>query len=111
MEPRPNLTRGPESTDELDALRLRLDPGDPDRLPDGWKARVRARKGRDHPLLLRGGRGFFLALGVYGWDRFAGVMLRTVDNPPSVSGFMVTVAERDHRAVRRELLDRMIRDA
>ena len=88
LEPRPKLSAWPESTDGLDAFRLRLDPEDPKRLPDGWKARVEAWKRRDYPLLLRVHRGFFLTLGVYGWDRFADVMLRTVDNPPLVSGFM-----------------------
>jgi len=88
MEPRPKLSDWPESTDELDTFRLRLDPEDPKRLPDDWEAKVEGWRTRDHPLLLRVHRGFFLTLGVYGWDRFADVMLRTVDDPPLVSGFM-----------------------
>ena len=81
LEPRPKPGAWPETVEELDAFAVHLDPSDPGRLPADWKRKVQAWQDRDHLLMLRVHRGFFLSLGVYGWERFALVMLRTVDRP------------------------------
>ena len=40
LEPRPRIERWPTCRADLKALRERLDPDDPERLPDDWAARV-----------------------------------------------------------------------
>jgi hypothetical protein len=74
LEPRPIFRKWPGSRNELDILRSALDPQDSGRLPKNWSKRVRAWKTRDHVLMLRVHRGFFLSLGVQGWDRFTEVI-------------------------------------
>ena len=88
LEPRPKPEPWPETLSQLDALKERLDPRDPDRLPKAWGTSVRAWPKRSHPLLLRVHRGFFLTLGVYGWDRFESVMLKTIDDPAFIAESM-----------------------
>ncbi len=68
----------------LDAFQRSLDPHDPARLPAGWEARVRAWRTRDHVLMLRVHRGFFLSMGVDGWGRFAKVIQLLIDDPAFV---------------------------
>jgi hypothetical protein len=88
LEPRPKPDVLPETEEELGAFTAHLDPADPDRLPADWRPKVRSWRDRDHLLMLRVHRGFFLSLGVYGWERFSHVMLRTVDRPRYIREFM-----------------------
>jgi len=88
LDPRPKPDPWPETQSGLKALRKRLDPLDPGRLPASWKASVAAWRSRTHPVMLRVHRGFFLTLGVYGWDRFESVMLRTVGDPAFIAESM-----------------------
>jgi uroporphyrinogen decarboxylase len=81
LEPRPKPKKWPAAVHDLTSYRKRLDPEDHGRLPAPWADRIRQWKKRDHALLLRVHRGFFLSLGVFGWDRFTEVILRTVDDP------------------------------
>ena len=74
LEPRPKLKKWPASLNELDVLRKSLDPDDSRRLPGKWSQRVRTWRSRGHMLMLRVHRGFFLSMGVYGWDRFSEVI-------------------------------------
>jgi len=84
MRPLPALSRWPTTTAELDELRQRLDPDDPTRLPEDWTYRLHTWKSRQHVLMLRVHRGFFLSLGVDDWERFYQVMALVMDDPDLV---------------------------
>ena len=93
LEPLPKLKRWPTSRPELAALRGSLDPDDHRRLPSEWPKRVRAWQARDHVLLLRVHRGFFLSMGVHDWGRFAEVVRLLIDDPAFVREAMAIQAE------------------
>ncbi|MEJ2658160.1 MAG: hypothetical protein P8012_13370 [Desulfobacterales bacterium] len=122
LEPRPKLRKWPTSRNELKVLRKSLNPNDSRRLPRNWSSRVRTWQRRDHVLMLRVHRGFFLSMGVYDWHRFSEVIrllietvvLRTFANAriliPSILkwGFNclwaceVNIEAMDYRDLRRE---------
>jgi Uroporphyrinogen decarboxylase (URO-D) len=81
LEPRPKLKKWPDSRNELNVLRKSLNPDDSRRLPKKWSQRVRTWRSRDHMLMLRVHRGFFLSMGVYGWDRFSEVIRLLIKDP------------------------------
>jgi len=104
--PRPDLDKWPEKAADLDRLHQSLDPDDPARLPDNWAERVRAWKTRDHVLMLRAHRGFFLSMGVEGWGRFNRVIYLLADDPDLIretmriqGDFTARLAERVLREV------------
>jgi hypothetical protein len=84
LEPRPKLGKWPAARQELDVLRRSLDSQDPRRLPRKWSRRVRDWQTRDHMLMLRVHRGFFLSMGVYSWDRFSEVIRLLIKDPEFV---------------------------
>jgi len=77
-----------KSSVDLDALRNGLDPEDPKRLPKRWRAKVRQWRKRDHPLILRVHEGFFLTLGVDGWNTFSNAIELLADQPELVGEIM-----------------------
>ena len=77
-----------KSTVDLERLRKDLDPEDNKRLPKRWKAKVRAWKEHDHILMLRVHEGFFLTMGVEGWNTFANVIELIMDQPSLVREIM-----------------------
>lgn len=93
LEPLPKLKRWPTSRPELEALRRSLDPDDHRRLPSQWPKRVRAWQTRDHVLMLRVHRGFFLSMGVHDWGRFTEVVRLLIDDPAFVREAMAIQAE------------------
>jgi len=106
LDPRPPFEEWPTSRSELDAWRRRLDPYDPDRLPDDWPGCVRAWEKRDNVLMLRLHHGLFLTMGVEDWDRFTQVIYLLKDDPGFVrealtiqAEFAATLAERVLREV------------
>jgi hypothetical protein len=105
LEPRPMFRRWPRSRSELELLRRRLDPDDPGRLPKNWRAKVRAWRQRDHLLMLRVHRGFFLSMGVYNWSRFTEVISLLIDDPEFVRQAMVIQGE-----FAAELAERVLRE-
>ena len=84
LEPHPMVKQWPTVRRELDLLRSNLDPQDSRRLPKKWSKLVRASKTREHLLMLRVHRGFFLSMGVYGWDRFTEVICLLNKDPEFV---------------------------
>ncbi|MGA2400352.1 MAG: uroporphyrinogen decarboxylase family protein [Syntrophobacteraceae bacterium] len=70
VDPIPVIENWPASVSELGVLRKSLDPRLDGRLPGDLTAHMRAGKARDYTLLLRVHRGFFLSMGVRGWNRF-----------------------------------------
>jgi hypothetical protein len=73
LDPRPSFRKWPASRSELGG-----------RLPDDWSERIRAWRKRDHVLMLRIHRGFFLTMGVGDWHRFTEVIYLLNDDPDFV---------------------------
>jgi hypothetical protein len=84
LDPIPELRTWPASRQELEALRKSLDPNESSRWPGNWSKRVRGWRERDHVLMLRVHRGFFLSMGVYNWNRFADVAKLAIKDPEFV---------------------------
>jgi len=88
LDPLPEPAVWPTSLDELDSIRLRLDPDDPNRLADDWTTRVRLWRARHHVLVLRVHNGLFLSMGRDGWQRFREVIYLLADDPGFASEVM-----------------------
>lgn len=99
LDPIPTPPRWPKSIDGLIKLTSRLNPNDPQRLPDGWGKKVVEWKTRDYPLILRVHRGYFLSLGVHGWHRFTDAIQLLVDDPHLIETWMNIYAEFTTRLV------------
>ena len=84
LEPRPTLNKWPTARSDLQELSRRLLPHSRGRLPRGWTKRVHKWRKRDHVLMLRVHRGFFLSMGVRDWRRFSELMDLLVDDPDFV---------------------------
>ena len=84
----PTFENWPASLSELGVLKKSLDPRDEGRLPRDLAAHIRAGRTRDYTLFLRVHRGFFLSMGVRGWNRFNEVIQPLVFNPQLVRGSM-----------------------
>jgi hypothetical protein len=93
LDPHPKIKKWPTSSSELNDFRRRLDPHTRGRLPWGWAKRVRGWRKRDHVLMLRLHRGFFLTMGVYDWRRFAELMDLIIDDPELVREMMFIQGE------------------
>ena len=105
LEPGPKLKKWPASRNELDVLKKSLDPQDPRRLPQKWSRRVRDWQTRDHMLMLRVHRGFFLSMGVYGWDRFSEVIRLLIKDPDFVHEALAIQGEFAARMAERVLAE------
>ena len=105
LEPNPKFKKWPTSRAELKKLRQRLDPYGRGRLPRGWSQRIRRWQKRDHVLMLRIHRGFFLTMGVYEWRRFAELMDLLIDDPEFVREAMEIQGEFAARLAERVLKD------
>jgi len=105
LEPRPKLREWPSSRQDLAVLRRSLDPYDSHRLPGKWAKCVEAWQRRDHTLMMRIHRGFFLSMGVYDWDRFSEVIRLIIDDPTFVREVMAIQGEFSARLTERILRD------
>jgi hypothetical protein len=101
LEPHPYLPYLQTSQDGLQELKRRLDSNDPWRLPGNWQKRVRAWQDRQHVLLLRIHQGYFLTMGVEGWQSFTEAIRLLIDEPAFVNevmriqaNFAIRLAER-----------------
>ena len=103
IDPLPPINKWPASRRGLKALRKRLDPENPARFPDDWLQRAAAWKTRDHVLELGIHHGFFLSMGVHGWDRFNEVIQLLHDDPGLVLGIMEVHGEFSARMAERVL--------
>jgi uroporphyrinogen decarboxylase len=112
LEPRPRLKKWPSSCSELGRLQRKLDPHDPQRLPEDWARIVGAGQKEDPVRMLRVHRGFFISMGVDQWDRFTEVMVLLSDDPKFVRQLMVIqgefVAELTERVLREIDIDAAI---
>jgi uroporphyrinogen-III decarboxylase len=84
-------------------LRRQLDPDDSERLPGNWRERVESWRQRQHALALPIHRGFFLTMGVEGWNRFEEVLYLAKDDPVLVTDIM-----RAHGEFAARLADRVL---
>lgn len=105
LDPRPGLKKWPSSFSQLDALRQRLNPEDTRRLPCRWRRKVRKWRNRDHVLMLRVHRGFFLSMGVSGWKRFKEAIRLLIKDPEFVREVMMVQGRFAARLTERILED------
>jgi len=101
LDPMPEPKTWPESVVELEDFRKELESKKSGGRARRWTGRARNWRVRDHVLMLRAHRGFFLSMGVYDWRRFADVARLTVKDPELVrqtmklhGDFAVRAAER-----------------
>ncbi|MCX6034726.1 MAG: hypothetical protein NTV38_07095, partial [Chloroflexi bacterium] len=83
----------PTTKAELKAFGRRLNPEDRTRLPENWKECVSGWKQREHVLMMRVHHGFFLTMGVMGWQRFYELMKLIHYDPGFVREMMKIQAE------------------
>lgn len=102
---RSELESWPDSLCELNAVRERLDPDDPERLPADWNERVRGWREREHILELFVHRGFFQTMGVNDWTRLEQLLYQIRDAPALVQAIMETYGAFVARLVERVLRD------
>jgi hypothetical protein len=105
LDPHLGLKRRPTTLNELDNLRRALNPYQRSRLPKGWSKRIRAWRGRDHVVMLRVHRGFFLSMGVDDWNGFKRLMSSLIRNPDFVRESMKIQGEFAAKLVERVLED------
>lgn len=103
VDPIPAIGNWPTSVSDLEILRKSLDPLERARLPKDLRAHVRAGKQREYTLFLRVHRGFFLSMGVRGWNRFFEVMQALVFDPQLVHESMSIQGEFAARLMERVL--------
>lgn len=77
----PHPARYPRTLAELPAYRRRFSDNLSRRLPAPWQKYRTAWRNRTVPLILRVHSGFFLSLGVEGWQEFIEVIALTKDQP------------------------------
>ena len=105
LEPHLGLRRRPTTLNELGNLGRALNPYQQSRLPKGWSKRIRAWRGRNHVVMLRVHRGFFLSMGVNDWTGFKRLMLSTIRDPDFVRESMKIQGEFAAKLVERVLED------
>ncbi len=84
LDPIPVLKTWPTSRSDLEGLRMSLDPTESRRFPEDWPERVGDWRERNHVLMFRVHRGFFLSMGVHDWSRFMDVARLTIEDPELV---------------------------
>jgi hypothetical protein len=103
LDPIPMPKKWPSSQKELQEFGQRLDPNESKRWPADWADKVRRWQERDHVLMLRVHRGFFLSMGVHDWSRFAEVARLAVKDPEFVREMMRVQGEFAARMAERVL--------
>jgi len=84
VDPVPAVKKWPALLSELKSLQKSLNPHDESRLPRDLRDHMKAGKTREYTLFLRVHRGFFLSMGVRGWNRLAEVIEALVFDPQFV---------------------------
>ncbi len=88
LDPIPKFKKWPNSENDLVDLQHRLNFNDPTRLPANWQKTINKSKTRDHLLILRVHRGFFLTMGIYEAKRFTDVLFMMMEKPHFVKQYM-----------------------
>ena len=105
LEPRLGFKSRPATLDELGIMRRSLNPFQRGRLPRNWSKHLREWEERDHVLMLRVHRGFFLTMGVGDWYSFKRVMFSLIRDPEFVRESMKIQGDFAARFVERVLQD------
>ena len=105
LEPHLGLRSRPTTSDELDILLRSLNPFQRGRLPSHWSKHLREWRKRDHVLMLRVHRGFFLSMGVGDWYSFKRVMFSLIRDPEFVRKSMKIQGDFAAKFVERILQD------
>lgn len=87
LEPHPYPRHWPCSMKELKGFQRRFQPT-AQRFPENYLQRLNAWRARSIPLILCVQRGFFLSMGVEGWDRFLETIALTKDQPELVAALL-----------------------
>jgi len=88
LEPYPEIKRWPRSEQQLKTFSKSFKPDERKRFPKDWTKKIEAWRNRDHLLMLRVHRGFFLSMGVGDWQRFSELMLLLAQDPDLVKEMM-----------------------
>jgi hypothetical protein len=101
LDPHPSIPYLQINQAGLKKLKRSLDPNDPWRLPAHWQNSVDHWQERQQALLLRIHRGYFLSMGVEGWQSFKEAIRLLIDEPAFVhqvmqiqADFAIRLAER-----------------
>lgn len=105
LDPWPAMDHWFNHPSGLKEFSQRLNSDDPRRLPSNWREQVHAWQDRQHVLWFRAHRGFFLTMGVEGWQSFTEAMHMLVDHPKVVHDIMGIQAEFAARLAERILKD------
>lgn len=90
--------------------RLCLDPEDNRRMPEDWSHRIEEYRDRDFTVMLGVHHGFFLSMGVEGWERFLQVIYLLADDPTFVKK-MMTLQGMFNATITRNILQQVEIDA
>jgi hypothetical protein len=93
VEPHPWPKRWPATKTDLETFARSLNPADRSRLPENWKQCLPDWQQREHVLMMRLHDGFFLTMGVMGWQRFHELMVLIHKDPGFVREMMRIQAE------------------
>lgn len=93
FDPLSTLHKQPTSRDELSSLRNHFNLGNFSRFWIRWQKMIHLWRKKDHVLLLRVHRGFFLSMGVYNWRKFTEVISLLLDDPELVRETMLIKGE------------------
>lgn len=88
INPLPDFDEWPSGMEQLDLLRERFNPDDPQRFPHDWQSIVERTRDEDTVVFLRVHRGLFQSMGIYKWDRFSDVMFMFLEDPEFVHAAM-----------------------
>ncbi len=88
INPLPDFDVWPTSVNQLNLLRDRLNPDDPDRFPSDWQDVIKRTDDENCVVFLRVHRGFFQSMGIYKWERFSDVMFMMLEDPEFVHAAM-----------------------
>ncbi len=88
LDPQPEIKKWPTSKKQLSKFIKSFKPDDRRRFPTDWPKRIQTWRNREHLLMLRVHRGFFLSMGVGDWKRFLEVMLLLGQDPGLVKEIM-----------------------
>jgi len=93
LDPVPYPVRWPADPQDLTDFKRRLDPFDKHRYPRNWLKKYRSLTDRDIVTFMEIHQGFFLAMGVGGWDSFERVIESLCTDPALVEAVLELFAE------------------
>ena len=93
LDPIPHTIDFPRKHSELKRYFKRFNPTDPKRFSEEWPDQIKQCENTDCIRILRVHHGFFLSMGVEGWQDFVSLIDQIMENPGFVIDFMVRFGE------------------